>query len=52
MNADTKTHDARSLPSGAQVHIRRKVVKVVLDGVRQVKVAKIFIATSQAAGKW
>lgn len=47
-----KIQDARSLPSGAQAHIRRKAVKAVLDGEKQVEVAKIFGVTRQAVGKW
>ena len=47
-----KTKDARSLPSVAQEDLRRKAVKAVLDGRKQVEVAKIFGVTRQAIGNW
>lgn len=47
-----KTRDARSLPAIAQEDIRRKVVKAVLDGKKQVEMAKLFGVTRQAVGKW
>lgn len=47
-----KILDARSLPSVAQEDLRRKAVKAVLDGKKQVEVAKLFGVTRQAVGKW
>ena len=47
-----KIKDARSLPSIAQEDLRIKCVKAVLDGMKQVKAAKIFGVTRQAVGKW
>lgn len=47
-----KTRDARSLPSVAQEDLRRKTVKAVLDGRKQVEMAKIFGVTRQVVGKW
>jgi len=47
-----KTRDARSLPAVAQENIRCRAVKAVLDGNKQVEVAKMFDVTRQAVGKW
>ena len=47
-----KTQDARSLPAVAQEDLRRKAVKAVLDGMKQVEVAKLLGITRQAVGKW
>ena len=47
-----KTQDARSLPAVAQEDLRRKAVNAVLDGMKQVKVAKLLGVTRQAVGKW
>ena len=47
-----KTKDARSLPPAGQAHIRRKAVKAVQAGNKQVDVAKMFGVTRQALGKW
>jgi transposase len=47
-----KIRDARSLPSVAQEDLRRKVLKVVLEGKKQVEVAELFGVTRQAVGKW
>ena len=47
-----KTRDARSLPAVAQEDLRCKAVKAVLDGKKQVEVAKLFDVTRQAVGKW
>ena len=47
-----KTQDARSLPSIAQEDLRKKAIKTVLDGKKQVEVAKVFGVTRQAVGKW
>ena len=47
-----KIRDARSLPAVAQEDLRLKAVKAVLDGNKQVEVAKIFGVTRQAVGKW
>lgn len=44
--------DARSLPSEAQEDIRRKAVRAVFDGKKQLDVAKIFGITRQALSKW
>lgn len=47
-----KIRDARSLPTVAQEDLRCKAVKAVLEGKKQVEVAKIFGVTRQAVGKW
>jgi len=47
-----KIQDARSLPAVAQEDLRRKAVKAVLDGMKQVDVAKLLCVTRQAIGKW
>jgi transposase len=47
-----KTKDARSLPSVAQEDLRRKAVKAVLGGMKQVEAAKVLGVTRQAIGKW
>jgi transposase len=47
-----KIRDARSLPAVAQQDLRQKAIKAVLDGKKQVEVAKIFGITRQAVGKW
>jgi transposase len=47
-----KTRDARSLPCVAQEDIRCRAVKAVLDGNKQVEVAKMFSVTRQAVGNW
>lgn len=47
-----KTQDARSLPTVAQEDLRRKAVKTVLDGMKQVEVARLLGVTRQAVGKW
>ena len=44
--------DARSLPSVAQEGLRCKAIKAVLEGKRQVEVAKVLGVTRQAVGKW
>jgi transposase len=44
--------DARSLPGVAQAHLRKKAIQSVLNGVKQVEVARIFGVTRQAVGKW
>lgn len=44
--------DARSLPAIAQEDLRQKAIKAVLDGKKQVEVARIFGVTRQAVGKW
>jgi len=44
--------DARSLPAIAQEDLRQKAIKAVLDGRKQVEVAKILGVTRQAVGKW
>jgi transposase len=44
--------DARSLPAIAQEDLRQKAIKAVLDGKKQVEVAKILGVTRQAVGKW
>jgi len=44
--------DARSLPGVAQADLRKKAIQSVLDGVKQVEVARIFGVTRQAVGKW
>lgn len=47
-----KNQDARSLPSVAQEDLRRKAVKAVLDGRKQVEVANLFGVTRQTVGRW
>jgi transposase len=47
-----RIRDARSLPSVAQEDIRRRAIKAVLDGTKQVKVAEFFGVTRHAVGKW
>jgi len=47
-----KIQDARSLPAVAQEDLRRKAVKAVLDGRKQIEVAKMFCVSRQAVGKW
>ena len=44
--------DARSLPAIAQEDLRQKAIKAVLDGKKQVEVAKILGVTRQAVGEW
>jgi transposase len=47
-----KMRDARTLPSIAQEDLRRKVLRVIMDGKKQVEAAQIFGVTRQAVGKW
>jgi transposase len=47
-----KMRDARTLPSIAQEDLRRKVLRGVMEGKRQVEVAQLFGVTRQAVGKW
>jgi len=47
-----KIQDARSLPSVAQEDLRRKVIRAIRGGKKQVEVAKLFGVTRQAVGKW
>ncbi len=47
-----KTKDARSLPAVAKEDLRRKAVKAVLGGMKQVEAAKVLGVTRQAIGKW
>jgi len=47
-----KIRDARSLPCIAQENIRRKAIRAVMDGRKQLEVAEIFGVTRQAVGKW
>lgn len=47
-----KKRDARSLSPEAQEVIRQKAVKAVLDGNKQIEVARIFGVTRHAVGKW
>lgn len=44
--------DARSLPSVAQEDLRRKAVKCVMDGRKQLEVSEVLGVTRQAIGKW
>jgi transposase len=44
--------DARSLPSVAQEDLRKKAIKAVLMGKKQVDVAESLGVTRQAVGKW
>ena len=47
-----KIRDARTLPSMAQEDLRRKVLRVIRGGKKQVEVAQLFGVTRQAVGKW
>ncbi len=47
-----KTRDARSLLAVAQEDHRCGAVKAVLDGKKQIEVAKMFDVTRQVVGKW
>jgi transposase len=47
-----KTKDARSLPGVAQADLRKKAVNAVLNGAKQMEVAKLFGVTRQSVGKW
>jgi len=49
---DMTIPDARSLSTEAQEDIRRKAVKAVLGGKKQVEVAELFGVTRQAVGRW
>ena len=44
--------DARTLPSIAQEDLRRKVLRAILEGKKQMEAAQIFGVTRQAVGKW
>lgn len=44
--------DARSLPSIGQEDLRRKAVKAVLNGKKQMEVAELLGVTRQNVGKW
>lgn len=44
--------DARSLPSIAQEELRLRAIKAVIDGKKQVEVARILGVTRQTVGKW
>jgi transposase len=47
-----KMRDARTLPSIAQEDLRRKVLRAILEGEKQMEAAQIFGVTRQAVGKW
>jgi len=47
-----KIKDARSLPIIAQADLRKKAVQGVLNGAKQVEIAKLFGVTRQSVGKW
>jgi transposase len=47
-----KMRDARTLPSIAQEDLRRKVLRTILEGKKQMEAAQIFGVTRQAVGKW
>ena len=47
-----KIQDARSLPSIAQEDLRRRVLKAILGGKKQVEVATLFGVTRQSISKW
>jgi len=47
-----ETRDARSLPAVAQEDLRKKVLKAIQEGKKQVEVAKLFGVTRQAVGRW
>lgn len=44
--------DARSLPAVAQEDLRQKAVKAILDGKKQLEVAKILGVARQTVGVW
>jgi len=44
--------DARTFPSITQEDLRRKVLRVILEGKKQMEAAQIFGVTRQAVGKW
>ena len=44
--------DARSLSPKAQARIRQLAVKAVIDGAKQVEVAKLYGVTRRAVAKW
>lgn len=44
--------DARSLPQAAQEELRRRAVKLVSDGHKQVAVADLLGVARQAVGRW
>ena len=44
--------DARTLPSVAQEDLRRKVLRAIVKGEKQVEAAQLFGVTRQAVGKW
>jgi transposase len=52
INTSMDIQDARSLPGVAQADLRKKAIQSVLNGVKQVEVARIFGVTRQAVGKW
>ncbi len=47
-----KIEDARSLPPVAQEVLRKKAIQAIIDGKKQIEVAKIFGVTRQAVSKW
>jgi len=47
-----KMRDARTLPSVAQEDLRRKVLRAIVKGEKQVEAAQLFGVTRQAVGKW
>lgn len=47
-----KTRDARSLPAIAQEDLRRKAIKAIGKGQRQLEVARLLGVTRQAVGNW
>jgi len=47
-----KMRDARTLPSVAQEDLRRKVLRAIVRGEKQVQAAQLFGVTRQAVGKW
>jgi len=47
-----KIQDARSLPSIAQEDLRRKALRAIGDGKKQVEVATLFGVTRQSISKW
>jgi transposase len=47
-----KIQDARSLPSIAQEDLRRKVLRAIGEGKKQVEVATLFGVTRQSISKW
>jgi transposase len=44
--------DARSLPGAAQAALRKRAVRVVLDGMTQAEAARVFGVHPNAVNRW